>query len=55
MSHDTLSNLYETIFSLALHHKYSINELENLMAYELDIYLDLLGKEMERAQLEQTG
>jgi hypothetical protein len=30
------------IFSLAQHHKYSISEVENLIPFEKDIYVELL-------------
>jgi hypothetical protein len=30
------------IFSLAQHHKYSIEEIENLIPFERDLYIDLL-------------
>jgi hypothetical protein len=30
------------IFALAQHHKYSITEVENLIPYERDIYVDML-------------
>jgi hypothetical protein len=30
------------MFSLAQHHKYSIDEVENLMPFERDIYVEML-------------
>jgi hypothetical protein len=33
---------YKIIFSLAQHHKYSIGDIENLMPYERDLYMDML-------------
>jgi len=30
------------IFALAQHHKYSITEIENLIPFERDIYVDML-------------
>jgi hypothetical protein len=42
LSHNTLENYYKSNFSLAQHHKYSIAELENLMVFERDLYMDLL-------------
>jgi hypothetical protein len=42
---------------LAQHHKYSIAELENLIPFERDIYVDLLTdyleKQKQRQELEQ--
>ena len=31
-----------TNFSLMQHHKYSLSELENMMPWERDIYLDMI-------------
>jgi hypothetical protein len=36
------------IFSLAQHHKYSITEIENLMPYERDLYVDMLLEFIEQ-------
>jgi hypothetical protein len=33
---------YKNVFSLAQHHKYSIRDIENLMPYERDLYMDML-------------
>jgi hypothetical protein len=30
------------MFALAQHHKYSLSDLENLIPFERDIYMDLL-------------
>lgn len=42
MSHNSLVNYYTTLFALVQHHKYSISEVEDLIPYERDIYVDLL-------------
>lgn len=42
LSHTTLAVYYENIFSLAQHHKYSITEIENLIPFERDIYVEML-------------
>lgn len=42
LSHTSLENHYHTIFGMIQHHKYSIDELENLVPYELDIYFNFL-------------
>lgn len=44
LSHNNLQNYYTTIFSLVQHHKYSVNDIENLMPFERDIYVDMLMK-----------
>lgn len=53
MSHNTLAAYYKTVFSLAQHHKYSITEIENLIPFERDIYVNMLMeylKELEDAK-----
>lgn len=42
MSHSSLQLYYKTVFSLAQHHKYQISEIENLLPYERDLYVELL-------------
>lgn len=43
LSHTNLAVLYQTLFSMVQHHKYSLTELENMVPYELDIYVDMLA------------
>ena len=40
--HDSLMNHYKTNFALMQHHKYSLTELDNMMPWERDVYVDLL-------------
>lgn len=40
------------IFALAQHHKYSINEIEDLMPYERDLYVDMLLMHLEKEREE---
>jgi len=42
LSHINLFVYYKNIFALAQHHKYQISEIENLIPFERDIYMDLL-------------
>lgn len=42
LNHNSLENYYSTIFSLIQHHKYSISDIENLIPFERDIYVQLL-------------
>ena len=56
LSHSSLQNYYNSIFALAQHHKYSINEIESLIPFERDIYVDMLIdylKEVEEAKQKQ--
>lgn len=40
--HNNLYVYYKTIFALAQNHKYSLSDIDDLMPYERDIYVDLL-------------
>ena len=42
LSHNSLENYYTTNFSLMQHHNYSLSDLENMMPWERDIYVDML-------------
>ena len=42
LSHTSLKEYYNIIFSMAQHHKYSLSDLENLIPYERDLYIDML-------------
>lgn len=42
LSHTTLKGYYEIIFSMAQHHKYSITDIETMIPYERDLYVDML-------------
>ena len=42
LSHNNLMAYYKNVFSLAQHHKYSIGDIESLMPYERDLYMDML-------------
>ena len=58
LSHTDLGNYYSTIFSLVQHHKYSISDVENLIPFERDIYVQMLVnyiKEVEEAKRQQAN
>lgn len=40
------------VFSLAQHHKYSITEIENLIPYERDLYVDMLMEFLNKQKQE---
>jgi len=42
LSHDSLENYYSTNFSLMQHHNYSLADLENMLPWEREIYVDML-------------
>ena len=56
LSHDSLENYYKTNFALMQHHKYSLTELDNMIPFEREIYVNLLMqwiKEENERQKEQ--
>ena len=42
LAHDSLYNYYKTNFGMMQYHKYSLTEIENMMAWEREIYIGLL-------------
>lgn len=50
LSHNSLQNYYNMIFSLAQHHKYSISEIENLIPFERDIFIELLMEHLKQQE-----
>jgi|TARA_B110000881_G_scaffold201225_1_gene200122 hypothetical protein len=42
LCHTNLSNFYRISFAMAQHHKYSINEIEEMLPYERDLYFDMI-------------
>ena len=45
--HDSLSNHYQTNFALMQHHKYTLNDLENMMPWERNVYVTMLLRHIE--------
>ena len=42
LTHTDLSAYFRTNFSLMQHHKYSLDELESLIPWEREVYINLL-------------
>jgi len=47
LSHNSLANYYTLMFALVQHHKYSLTEVEDLIPFELDIYVAMLESHLE--------
>lgn len=47
LSHDNLMNFYKTNFNLMQFHKYSLTELENMIPWERQLYIDLLKEHLK--------
>ena len=47
MAHTSLESYYKTTFQLMQHHKYSLTELDNMMPWEREIYVNLLMQHID--------
>ena len=45
--HDNLGNHFQTNFAMMQHHKYSLEELNNMMPWERNIYITMLIRHVE--------
>ena len=45
--HETLVNHYQTNFALMQYHKYTLSDLDDMLPWERNIYIDLLVKYLE--------
>lgn len=55
LSHETLMIYYKLNFQMMQHHKYSLEELENMIPWEREIYTTMLIEhiEQENKKMEQ--
>ena len=53
MSENTLANFYRVNFSMAQHHKWSITELEDMIPYERQFYVEMLKEYLEKLKEER--
>lgn len=53
LSHEDLETYYRINFALMQYHKYSLTEIENMMPWERDIYVELLKQHLEEEKLRQ--
>ncbi len=51
--HDSLENYYKTNFALMQHHKYSLTELEDMIPWERDVYVNLLIAHIQEEERRQ--
>ena len=49
----SLMNYYELNFSLMQYHKYSLTEIENMIPWERDVYVNMLQNHLESEKLKQ--
>ena len=55
MAHTDLASYYKTNFALMQHHKYSLTELEDMIPWELEIYITLLQNYIEEENLKNQA
>ena len=53
--HDSLENYFRTNFALKQHHKYSLTELENMVPWERDVYIQLLLAHIQEEERRQKA
>jgi hypothetical protein len=41
--YDNLANFYKTNFNMMYYHKYSLNDIEKLIPWERQMYIDMLA------------
>lgn len=47
MAHTNLESYFKINFALMQHHKYSLTELENMIPFERDIYVQMLIRHLK--------
>ena len=47
LSHESVQNYYSINFQLVQHHKYSLAEIESMMPWEREVYIQLLLNHLE--------
>tara|TARA_B100000427_G_scaffold156838_2_gene130254 strand:+ start:588 stop:785 length:198 start_codon:yes stop_codon:yes gene_type:complete len=52
MYHVTIDSMMETNFALIQYHKWSLSDIENLIPWEKEIYVNYLVKYLEKQKLE---
>tara|TARA_B100000035_G_scaffold291581_1_gene279547 strand:- start:682 stop:873 length:192 start_codon:yes stop_codon:yes gene_type:complete len=55
LSHESMVNYYKTNFQLMQHHKYSLSELEAMIPWEREIYIQQLLQYLEEEKERQKA
>ena len=53
MIYISLEDYFKLNFSLMQYHKYSLTEIENMMPWERDVYVEMLRAHLEEEKLKQ--
>jgi hypothetical protein len=55
MSHLDLENYFRLNFALLQYHKWSLTEIQDMIPWERDIYVELLKQHLEEEKLKQQA
>ena len=55
MIHTGLLPHYEKMFALAQYHKWSISELEDMLPWELEVYVTLLANYIDKVETDRKN
>jgi hypothetical protein len=55
MTHIDLENYYRLNFALIQYHKWSLTEIESMMPWERDVYVELLKQHLEEEKMKQQA
>ena len=53
MIYMSLESYFRLNFSLMQYHKYSLTEIENMIPWEMDVYVEMLKAHLEEEKLKQ--
>ena len=53
MMHNNLMAYYERIFAFRQYHSWSLEDVENMMPWELDVMMTLLSNYIEKIELDR--
>jgi hypothetical protein len=54
LAHDNLYNFYKMNFALMQFHKYSLQELEDMIPFEREVYVTMLQQYLEEQKQKQS-
>jgi hypothetical protein len=54
LGHIDLANYYKILFAMAQHYNYSIADIENLLPFERDIFVDMLIEFIQKQKEKAT-
>jgi hypothetical protein len=55
MTHIDLENYYRLNFALIQYHKWSLTEIQDMMPWERDVYVELLKQHLEEEKMKQQA